>query len=161
MTGPGAARQARLSAELERLDPWSFWVGAGDGFDVDRIVVGTTGAFILMVSQEEGYMNVSLGRVKIGGKPVASIGSLKRKARKLKSKLHGMAVYTDVEPVICATNAILGSPKNVKGVWVAKPADVVKVISRRANVIQRQTAKRAAQAMGARIRSVRPDSRET
>lgn len=150
-----------LLPELDRLDPWSFWIAAGDEFEVDRIVIGTTGAFVLVVSQEEGYMNVSLGRVKIGGHPVASVGSLKRRARKLKSKLHGMAVYSEVEPVICATNAILGSPKNVKGVWIAKPADVVKVISRRANVIQRQTAKRAAQTLGARIRPVRPDSRES
>ena len=151
----------QLLPELDRLDPWSFWVAAGDGFAVDRIVIGTTGAFLLLASQDEGYMNVSLGRVKIGGVPVASVRSLKRKARKLKSKLHGMAVYTDVEAVICATNAILGSPKKVKGVWVAKPADVVKVISRRANVIQRQTAKRAAQAFGAMNRSVRPDARES
>jgi len=149
-----------LLPELERLDPWSFWVAAGDEFGVDRVVIGTTGAFILVVSQAEGYMNVSLGRVKIGGVPVASVRSMKRKARKLKSKLHGMAVYANVEPVICATNAILGSPKNVRGVWVGKPADVVKVISRRANALQRQPAKRAAQALGARIRSVRPDSRE-
>ena len=150
----------RLLPELERLDAWAFWVADGDEFGVDRIVIGTTGAFVLVVTQEEGYMNMSLGRVKIGGVPVASVGSLKRKARKLKSKLHGMAAYTDVEAVVCATNAILGAPRKVKGVWVAKPADVVKVISRRANVIQRQTAKRAAQSLGARIRSVRPDSRE-
>jgi len=149
-----------LLPELERLDPWSFWVASGEDFGADRVVIGTTGAFILVVNQEEGYVNVSLGRVKVGGKPVASVRSLKRKVRKLKRKLSGMAVDTDVEAVVCPTNAILGAPKDVKGVWVAKPADVVKVISRRANAIPRQTARRAAQALGARMRSVRPDSRD-
>ena len=151
----------RLLPELERLDPWSFWVASGDEFGADRVVIGTTGAFILVVNQQEGYVNVGLGRVKVGGKPVASVRSLKRKARRLKRKLSGMAVYTDVEAVVCPTNAILGAPKDVKGVWVAKPADVVKVICRRADAIQRQTAKRAAQAFGAKMRSVRPDSRDS
>jgi hypothetical protein len=151
----------RLLPELDRLDPWSFWVASGEEFGADRIVIGTTGAFILVVTQEEGYVNVSLGKVKIGGKPVASVKSLKRKARKLKNKLSGMAVYADVAAVICPTNAILGGPRDVKGVWVAKPTDAVKVISRRANVIPRQTAKRAAQALGAKMRSVRPDSRDS
>jgi len=150
----------RLLPELERLDPWAFWVAPGEEFGADRIVIGTTGAFVLVVNQEEGYVSVSLGRVKVGGKPVASIKSLKRRARKLKSKLSGMAVHSDVEAIVCPTNAILGAPRDVKGVWVAKPADAVKVISRRANVIPRQTAKRAAQALGAEMRSVRPDSRD-
>ena len=149
----------QLLPELDRLDAWSFWVASGEGFGVDRIVIGTTGAFVVTVVPDEGYMKVSMGKIRVGGKAL-SVSGQKSKARKLRSKLAGLEVETEAEAIICCTHATIGTPKNVKGVWVVRPVDIGRIIAHRTSPVPRASAKKAAQALGAKIRSVRPEARE-
>lgn len=148
-----------LLPELDRLDAWSFWVAPGKAFGVDRIVIGTTGSFVVTVVSDEGYMKVSLGRAKIGDRLI-SLSGLKSKAKKLRAKLASLEVPTQTEAIICCTNATIGTPKNVKGVWVVRPADIARIISHRPSPVPRAAAKKAAQALGAKMRSSRPEARE-
>jgi len=148
-----------LLPELDRLDAWSFWVAPGKEFGVDRIVIGTTASFVVTVVSDEGYMKVSLGRVKIGNEAI-SLSGMRSKARKLGSKLSSLEVPTQTEAIICCTNATIGTPKNVKGVWVVRPNDIARIIAHRPSPVPRAAAKKAAQALGAKIRSARPEARE-
>jgi hypothetical protein len=149
----------QLLPELDRLDAWSFWVAPGESFGVDRVVIGTTGAFTVTVVPDEGYMKVSMGKVRIGGMAL-SISGLKSKAKKLKSKLASLEVETETEAIICCTHGTIGTPKNVKGVWVVRPADIVRIIAHRTSPVPRASAKKAAQSLGAKTRSVRSEGRE-
>lgn len=148
-----------LLPELDRLDAWSFWVASGDAFGADRVVIGTTGSFTVTVVPDEGYMKVSMGKVRIGGRAL-SVSRLKSKARKLKAKLASLDVDTETEAIVCCTQGTIGSPKNVKGVWVLRPVDIVRIISHRPSPVPRASAKKAAQSLGAKMRSVRPEARE-
>lgn len=150
-----------LLPELNRLDAWAFWIAPGEAFGVDRIVIGTTGSFAILVNQDEGFMRLRMGRIRIGDGPSSSVRGLRGKARKLKEKLSSMAMYGEAEAVICCTSATLGAPRNIKGVWIARSADLPRLIAHRPNSVPRQTAKRAAQNLGAKIRSVRPEGHES
>lgn len=153
----GEAARAALP-ELDRLDAWSFWVAPGDGLGVDQVVVGTTGAFAIVVSDVEGYVNVGFGRIRIGGRAVGSVRGLRSRARALGNRLRSMSVPGNAEAILCCTQAALGMPRQVKGVWIARPADLPRLIAHRPAVMPRQTAKRVAQNMGAKMRPVRPDA---
>lgn len=144
-----------LLPELERLDPWAFWSMPGTEFGVDRIVMGTTGAFAVLVSDAEGYVSVNLGRVRVGETPVAWLPGLRSKARKLRTRLSSMQVPAATDPVLVLTQATMGAPRQIKGVWVVQPRDLPRLIAQRPNKVPRQTAKRAAQALGAKITASR------
>lgn len=146
-----------LLPELERLDPWAFWAMPGDGFGVDRIVVGTTGAFAISVNDAEGYVNVNLGRIRVGGTSAGSLTGLRTKARRLGTKLSSMQVPGGAEAVLVLTQATVGAPRQIKGVWVVRPQDLPRLIAQRPNRVPRQTAKRAAQALGAKVSAARRD----
>ena len=113
----------------------------------------------MIVSDAEGYLNVSFGRMKVGGKRVTSVRTMRSGARRLRFRLREMAVYGDVEPILCLTRATIGGPRPTKGVWAATPADMVKLIARRANSVSRPQAKRVAQTLGAKTVSARRDDR--
>jgi hypothetical protein len=146
-----------LLPELERLDPWAFWAMPGSDFGVDRLVVGTTGAFAIVVSDVEGYVSSNLGRIRVGGSSVASLPGLRAKARKLATKLSSIEVPGGAEAVLVLTQATVGAPRQIKGVWVVRPQDLPRLIAQRPNKVPRQTAKRAAQALGAKVSAARRD----
>lgn len=146
-----------LLPELERLDPWAFWTAPGDDFGADRVVMGTTGAFVIVVSDAEGYLAANLGRFRVGGATVATTRGLAAKARKLRSKLSGMSVDAPATAVLVLTRAVTGAPREIKGVWVVRPQDLPRLIAQRPNKVARQPAKRAAQALGAKVTSARRD----
>ena len=141
--------------ELKRLDPWAFWVAPGSDLGADLLVMGLTGAFIIIVNQEKGYVTAGFGHIDVGGHKAVSPRQLRSAARKLKDRLSAMSVYADVEPVLCCTHATVGAPKKVKGVWIANPSDAVRLMARRPNAVPRPSAKRAAQALGAKVPAAR------
>lgn len=143
--------------ELSRLDPWAFWSAPGEAFGVDLVVMGTTGAFAVVISDAEGYVDIKLGRVTVGGKTAASIRSLAGKARKLRGTLSGMQVDAPATAVLVLTRAMIGSPREIRGIWVARPQDLPRLIAQRPNKVARQPAKRAAQALGAKVSATRRD----
>lgn len=150
----------KVLPELDRLDAWSFWIAPGEDLGVDRVVVGITGAFAIVLNAQEGYVDVGMGRIRIGGATATSVRTLRARARALSSRLRSMSVPPNAEAVLCCTQAHLGMPRQVKGVWIARPADLPRLIAHRPNVMPRQTAKRVAQNLGAKMRSARPDNPE-
>ena len=149
-----------LLPELKRLDPWAFCVAPGSDLGADFLVIGLTGAFVVFVNQEKGYVTAGFGRIDVGGNKAASPRRLRSAAKKLKSRLSSMSVYADVEPVLCCTDATIGAPRKVKGVWIASPSDAVKLMARRPNAVPRPSAKRAAQTLGAKMPPARRGSED-
>jgi len=145
----GAEDAARLGRELSRLDPWSYWVVPLPRERVgDFLVVGTTGAFLVAVCGSEGRVSGNGSRVKVGRRPVRGLSRVRRAARRLRGRLAQVAVYTEVEPVVCLTRAVAGAPRRVRDVLVVGLPDLVREITGRPKALVPSRARRAAESLG-------------
>jgi hypothetical protein len=155
----------RVRRELiGRLDPWSYWV-AKPAPDVsgDLAVVGTTGGFLILVCGYEGYLDAQDDRLTIDGKRVRGFREAKVGAKRMKSKLAGRAVYTEVVPMICLSRAVAGASRTVKGVRVVRLEDLAADVAGREKTLSANRAQRGADAVGTVVvtgQGARPDVEE-
>ncbi|HLB63134.1 MAG TPA: hypothetical protein VJN50_10480 [Actinomycetota bacterium] len=132
-----------LAAELSKLDPWSFWSVPLVG---DRVaVIGTTGAFLVALNEDEGYLEVRGRRGDVGGKRIGGLRGLRREAKMLRDRISSFAVYTPVEPVVCLSRGVAGGPRPLGGVTVVPLGDLARHVAGREKVLHRDRARRAAE----------------
>ncbi len=150
---PGDDRSAsdagRVARELQRLDRWTYWVVPAPAEESgDLIVVGVTGAFLLMALSTEGYADTTGRALKIEGKRVGGLSALRRSARRLRGRLAAAAVFAEVEPVVCLTRALAGAPRTIGRVRVVPISALVRDITERQKVLGPSRARRAAESLG-------------
>ena len=145
----GEAR-TRIAAQLQRLDPFTFWILPRDGA-ADFVVVGTTGAFLIAASAVEGTVDIRRGRLKVGGASLDGGRRLRAEAKRIQLTLSRATVPVQVEPVICLTHAIAGAPRSDRGVRVLQVRDLAKDMADRSHVLPRLRAQRAARELGMRL----------
>jgi hypothetical protein len=130
-----------VEADLGRLDPWSFWTLPGEGFGVDHVVVGTTGAYVVAVSDEAVEMpkhehaQFSL--------KVRHPRRFRRAARLVRRRLLAATVHTDVRPILCFSNSPDFAPRTVRGVRVVSRSMLLREIADRDRSISANQARRA------------------
>ena len=144
---------ARLSKELGRLDPYSFWVLPAGSLSTtaDLIVAGATGLFLLAVWPAPGAFSVSRGRPMVGDEPIPGVRALRSDAKALSAKLSAASVSGSFEPVICLTHGVAGMPRDVKGVHVVALSDLLKDLVTRPRILEHSRVERAARVLGVQI----------
>ena len=125
-----------LTAELARLDPWSFHVLPGECFGVDAVVVGTTGSFAIRVVEEDVTAMVAR-------RPPGHRG-LRKAAKRLEHRLDEMGVHTGAEAVLCSVGPAGFAPRTVRGVRVIPRVLLVRELAERHRVLLPHQARRAA-----------------
>jgi hypothetical protein len=142
-----ATALARVTKELGRLDPWTFWtVPVGD----DLVVAGSTGVFLVRVEEQEGTLEARGRRISIGAVRI-SLRGLRAAAKRLGSTLTGGSVFIEPEPVLCLTRATTGAPRTVAGVRLVHVDALAGDIARREKVLPPTRAQRAARLLGMTI----------
>jgi hypothetical protein len=144
---------ARLSKELGRLDPYSFWVVPSGSLSNagDLIVAGSTGLFLMAAWPVSGAFSVSRGRPTVDEHPIPGVRALRMDAKRLSAKLSAASVSATVEPVICLTHGVAGMPRDVKGVHVVALGDLIKDLATRPRILEQSRVERAARVLGVQI----------
>jgi hypothetical protein len=138
---------AQVARGLSRLDPWTFWTVP---IDDHLVVAGTTGVFLVVPDDAEGYVEVDGRRLLVGGRAV-KLRPLRGAAKRLKDLLSGGSVFISPEPVLCVTRAVSGGPRSVGGVRVVSLETLAADIARREKVLSPTRAQRAARLLGMSI----------
>lgn len=150
----------RLSRELHRLDPWGFWFVPAPAEEFgDFIVVGTTGAFLVMIVASEGYAETTGRTLKVSGKKVPGLPALRRSARKIRGRLANVAVFAEVEPIACFTRAPAGAPRTVGGVRAVPVSQLVRDLTERPKILLPNRARRGVESLGLAIQA-KPEPEE-
>ncbi|HZD80149.1 MAG TPA: hypothetical protein VE646_08935 [Actinomycetota bacterium] len=132
-----------------RLDPWSYWVvDLGHELPADLAVVGTTGAFGILVDGREGYLEADGGKLSVDRRPISGFRDAKTAAKRLRSRLGQAAVYTEVVPMICLSRAVAGASRTIRGVRVVRLQDLAGEIAGREKSLSANRARRGAEALG-------------
>ena len=143
---------ARLSNELARLDPYTFWtVPAGARSAGDLIVVGQTGVFLVAAWPAGGAFSVSLGRPVIDGRSIPGLAALRSDAKRLTQRLSASSVPGKVEPVVCLTRAAIGMPRDVKGIRFVPITDLLRDLTARPRALELTRTQRAVRLLGVEI----------
>jgi hypothetical protein len=144
---------ARLSKELGRLDPYSFWVVPAGTLSsaADLIVAGATGLFLAAAWPAPGAFSVSRGRPMVDDHPIPGARALRLDAKHLSAKLSAASVSATVEPVICLTHGVMGMPRDVKGVHVVTLGELIKDLASRPRILEHSRVERAARVLGVQI----------
>jgi hypothetical protein len=141
-----------VSAELGRLDSFSFWVvPAGPKTRGDLVVVGATGAFVIEVCSLPGRLEYGRGVPTVGDVVIPGLLRLKKASKQVTATLGRASVFAEAEPVLCLTEAVAGAPTNSKGVAIVHRRDLVTHISSRPRVLEHGRAQRGARALGMTI----------
>jgi hypothetical protein len=139
-----------LLGDLRQLDPFAFWIIPGEPFDVDYAVLGITGGFVVVADEHDGYVKVAMRRVAAGGERIQGFSKARRGARLFHEGLLKISVHVpEIEAFMCFRNATVGQPRQFKGVWMANPIDVRRMITDRKPVLQHKDAKDYAIRLGA------------
>ena len=144
---------ARLSKELGRLDPFTFWVLPAGALSSagDLILAGSTGIFLMAAWPAPGAFSVSRGRPMVDDQPIPGVRALRSDAKRLSEKLSASSVSATVEPLICLTHGVAGMPRDVKGVHVVALGDLAKDLATRPRVLEQSRVERAARVLGVQI----------
>jgi hypothetical protein len=144
---------ARLSKELGRLDPFTFWVLPAGALSSagDLILAGSTGLFLMAAWPAPGAFSVSRGRPMVDDQPIPGVRALRSDAKRLSEKLSASSVSATVEPLICLTHGVAGMPRDVKGVHVVALGDLAKDLATRPRVLEQSRVERAARVLGVQI----------
>ena len=136
-TAAGTSVAAAVSRELARLDPFTFFVLSGSPFGVERVVVGSTGTFVVHVGAEA-----------IDGSNRRELTRLKRAARRVRRQAGAASVHTSVHPVLCLPGRQF-TPLVQRGVKVIPWGAVVAEVSGRSRRASPHQAQRVAQRLAA------------
>ena len=147
-----AAARSRVASGLAALDEFSFWtVPVDDRTSGDLIVVGSTGAFVVAACDLAGPVSTAWGTPTVGGYTIPGLRGMRGAARRVRSTLGTASVFTDVEPMICLTEAIMGPPMTVKGVRILHVRDLARDLSARPRALEQGRAQRGARALGMKL----------
>ena len=139
--------QALVAAQLQRLDPFTFWTLPWERA-ADFVVVGATGAFLIAMIPALGRLDVRGGRLELDGTTVKGVRRLRSEARQVRSTLARATVPVQVQPVFCLTHAIVGAPRSDRGVRSLHVSDLARDIADRPLVLPQLRAQRAARELG-------------
>lgn len=144
---------ARLSKELGRLDPYSFWIVPAGSLSAagDLIVAGSTGLFLMAAWPASGALSVSHGRAVVGDAPIPGLRALRVDAKRLSARLSASSVSAPVEPVVCLTHGAAGMPRDVKGVHVVTLGELIRDLASRPRLLEQTRVQRAARVLGVEI----------
>jgi hypothetical protein len=143
-------QQDGLLADLRQLDPFAFWIIPGAPFEVDYAVLGITGGFVVVADEHDGYVKIAMKRATAGGERIQGFSKARRGARLFQEQLSRINVHVpEVEAFMCFRRATVGRPQQFKGVWLANPADLRRIITDRSPALQHKDAKDYASRLGA------------
>lgn len=142
-----AEGRTRIAAQLQRLDPFTFWTLPRDGAG-DFVVVGATGAFLIAAVAALGTADVRRGRLVVDGASLDGRRRLRADAKRIQLTLSRATVSVKVEPVFCLTHAITGAPRTTRGIREVQVRDLVKDMADRPKVLPPLRAQRAARELG-------------
>jgi hypothetical protein len=143
---------ARVSDELQRLDPYSFWVvPSGARTSGDLVVIGTTGVFLVASWPAPGAFSVERGRPTVDEQVIPGVRALRSDSKGLSAKLSGASVVAEVQPVVCLTHGSIGMPRDVKGVRFVGIGALVRDLTSRPRILGLPRVQRAARALGVEI----------
>jgi hypothetical protein len=146
---PPADDVAAVRRQLERLDPWSFWVAEVSVEDPgDLAIAGVTGGFLIGLCIDDGYLEVDGLRARVGGRALP-LGRLRRGGRRLQNRFNAAEVYADVEAIMCLTRAVAGGPRPIRGVTIVPLKHLASYVADRKRILIPDRAKKAAEAIGA------------
>jgi hypothetical protein len=149
---PSPAAVARVTAQLGRLDAFSFWVvPTGAKTRGDLVVVGATGAFLIETCALAGRLDYGRGTPTVGDLVIPGLLRLKKAAKGVTATLGRASVFVETEPVVCLTEAVVGAPTTSKAVTILHMRDLVSHISSRPRVLEHGRAQRGARALGMTI----------
>ncbi len=94
--------------ELARLDPWSFRTLDGRVLGADLLVIGTTGAFVVVFADR---VVLSRGRLPGGSR-------VRRAARRFRAHLAQAGVHVETRALVCPEGDAVFPPRTVRGVRV-------------------------------------------
>lgn len=141
-----------MTAQLGRLDAFSFWVvPTGPKTRGDLVVVGATGAFLIEACGFPGRLDHGRGAPTVGGLVIPGLLRLKKAAKGVTTTLGRASVFVETEPVLCLTEAVAGAPTTSKGVTVLHLRDLASHISSRPRALEHGRAQRGARALGMTI----------
>ncbi len=136
----GALGESRVAEALSRL-PASHHVfhgypfagtGRGGGRDLDHVVVGPTGCFLVETKNWPAPLQILEGRLVSEGRsyPGAGLAEWAGIATRFSDHLReGSGLRVDVTPVIClAKGRIDGMPLHASGVWICGPDQITSLI---------------------------------
>jgi hypothetical protein len=150
MLGRLAEGRVQTAAQLQRLDPFTFWTLPSEGA-ADFVVVGATGAFLVAVVPALGKADVHKGHLVVDGVSLDGGRRLRAEAKRLQLTLSRANVAVRVEPVLCLTHAIAGAPRSDRGVRVVQVRDLAKDMTDRPQALPHLRAQRAARALGMKL----------
>jgi hypothetical protein len=127
--------------ELTKLDPFSFFVLAGEPYGLDLLVVGTTGAFGIAVSSSD-----------VSGSYRRDLKRARRGSKRARSAAGQTAVHTRIHPLVCLAGPQFDA-KAQRGARVIPWGAVVREIAGRNRSVSNNQARRMAEALGHRTRS--------
>ncbi len=139
--------RALIAAQLQRLDPFTFWTLPWNRA-ADFVVVGATGAFLIAMIPALGTLDVRGGRLEVDGTTVKGGRRLRSEARQVRDTLSRATVPVQVQPVFCLTHAIVGAPRSDRGVRAVHVSDLARDIADRPLVLPQLRAQRAARELG-------------
>jgi hypothetical protein len=126
-----------VSRELARLDPFSFFVISGEQFGVERVVVGSTGTFVLHTTQRT-----------ITGPLRHELAVARKAAKRVRNRAAESAVHTTVHAVLCLQGRQF-APFVRRGVKVIPWASIVREVAGRNRVASQHQMQRVAERLGA------------
>ena len=124
-----------VSRELARLDPFSFFVIDGEPFGAERVVVGSTGAFVIHASEET-----------VDGGIRRDVSAARKAARRARRRAGQAAVHTEFHPVLCLKGRQF-APFVRRGVKVIPWSLVVNEVAARGRTATQHQARRVAECL--------------
>lgn len=148
---PGSSAHVALARALGRLDPYSFFVVPAHEWNADLAVIGTTGAFLVVVCDLAGVARVDSRRPVVGDRSVPDLRKLRSGRRRFSTRLGEASTFAQAIPIVCLTEAIAGPPVDAAGVRFVKVVDLARDISARPGVQSNTRAQAAARVFGMHI----------
>ncbi len=137
----GALAEENVASELSNLpEGYHAFNDVGfDGYNVDHVVVGPNGIFLIETKSHRGKVSAQGDTLLLNGKPPEKnfLNQAWRQTKELEGFLFRMTSREwKVKPVLCLSNAFVQVRKPVKGVVIVNLGYLVKAIIRQPGTMQ-------------------------
>ncbi len=109
----------------------------GDGVGADHVVLGTTGAFAVVVAGDavpQGFL-------------IEGVGRTRRAARRLRRHIGAIGLQSETVALLCPRTSSVFAPRTVRGVRVVPPVLLAREISQRNRSAMPHQVQRAADSL--------------